>query len=364
MRRVLFAIALAGCRIGFDPTAPSADSGLSITIRGTVTGTTGPGLVLQDNGGDDLAIAGDGAFAFATPLHAGDHYDITVKATPANQQCTIANGTGVAADGISVTVTCFAANACPPQPVTFSSDGTFTVPSGCSMFTVVALGGGGAGGGRNMGNVGSDGGRGGRAVKTFSGIAAGTQFAIAIGQGGTCGTRTTTAGGYTGGGGGTAGGNGNGSDGAGSTALGGAGGAGAGTIQPGGSGGHGFFGGGGGGGGGDVITGNSAGGATTFRLGTTDYVVAGGGGAAGASDQNGDVGGVGGAACNGTAGVGGASGTGVRAGGGGGGGACSCMGSCDAAPTPAGGAGGTGAASGGCTAAQNGAPGGVIIMFP
>ena len=107
--------------------------------------------MLQDNGGDDLAISGDGPFTFVTPILSGQPYNITVRTPPASQQCVIANGTGEAEDTVDVAVQCFAANACPPVPITFTSSGTFTVPSGCTMFTVVAYGGGGAGGGRNMG---------------------------------------------------------------------------------------------------------------------------------------------------------------------------------------------------------------------
>src|SRR5260370_36972117 len=36
------------------------------TIGGTVTGLTGTGLILQDNGGDDLTLSANGAFAFKT----------------------------------------------------------------------------------------------------------------------------------------------------------------------------------------------------------------------------------------------------------------------------------------------------------
>ena len=43
------------------------------TIGGTVTGLTGTGLVLRNNGGDDLAVSANGAFTFATVAHQRQH---------------------------------------------------------------------------------------------------------------------------------------------------------------------------------------------------------------------------------------------------------------------------------------------------
>ena len=48
------------------------------TIGGTVSGTLRTGLVLQNNGGDNLAIAGDGTFTFATAIAASSAYDVAV----------------------------------------------------------------------------------------------------------------------------------------------------------------------------------------------------------------------------------------------------------------------------------------------
>ena len=81
------------------------------TIGGHVEGLAGSGLVLQQNGGDNLAISADGAFTFATPLNDGASYAVTVFAQPGNpaQTCTVANGSGTVAganvDDIAVTCT-------------------------------------------------------------------------------------------------------------------------------------------------------------------------------------------------------------------------------------------------------------------
>lgn len=74
------------------------------TVGGTVSGLAGSGLVLQNNDGDDLAVAADGSFTFATPLVDGSSYAVTVAAQPGGpaQTCTVANGSGTIA-GANVT---------------------------------------------------------------------------------------------------------------------------------------------------------------------------------------------------------------------------------------------------------------------
>lgn len=80
------------------------------TVGGDVTGLKGSGLVLQNNGGDDLAIAKNGDFVFSKSLDEGSNYDVTVAAQPTNpvQLCLVTNGSGMASNMSSkaVTVTC------------------------------------------------------------------------------------------------------------------------------------------------------------------------------------------------------------------------------------------------------------------
>jgi 6-phosphogluconolactonase (cycloisomerase 2 family) len=83
----------------------------SYLIGGSISGLTGTGLVLQDNGGDNLTVAAKATtFTFATGLKTGAAYAVTVLTQPShpNQYCTVTNGTGnVAAANISsVTVSC------------------------------------------------------------------------------------------------------------------------------------------------------------------------------------------------------------------------------------------------------------------
>jgi Galactose oxidase, central domain len=80
----------------------------TFTIGGTIVNLTGTGLVLQDNGGDNLTVAaGATSFTFLTPVAAGSTYNVTVLSQPVGQVCTVGNATGTAnADVTSVSVTC------------------------------------------------------------------------------------------------------------------------------------------------------------------------------------------------------------------------------------------------------------------
>ena len=78
------------------------------TVGGTVSSLSGSGLVLQNNGGDDLSISADGTFTFATSIAYGASYSVTVKTEPTGQTCTVDNGSGTIAytNVTNVSVTC------------------------------------------------------------------------------------------------------------------------------------------------------------------------------------------------------------------------------------------------------------------
>jgi len=84
------------------PNPPPAPG--TFTVSGTVSGLTGTGLVLQNNGGDALAISSNGAFTFATALADGASHDVTVKTQPSGpaQTCIVTGGAGIVA-GANVT---------------------------------------------------------------------------------------------------------------------------------------------------------------------------------------------------------------------------------------------------------------------
>ena len=77
------------------------------TIGGSVSGLSGNGLVLQNNGGDNLSVGADGAFTFSRQVKKGGGYSVTVFAEPSGRQCTVAGGSGTAtSDVTSVAVNC------------------------------------------------------------------------------------------------------------------------------------------------------------------------------------------------------------------------------------------------------------------
>jgi 6-phosphogluconolactonase (cycloisomerase 2 family) len=82
----------------------------NVVVSVKVSGLSGTGLVLQDNGGDNLGVTQNGTASFATALPSGTAYRVTLLDQPANpsQNCTVSNGSGIAVPGAasSVTVNC------------------------------------------------------------------------------------------------------------------------------------------------------------------------------------------------------------------------------------------------------------------
>lgn len=86
------------------------DDPLKFAVGGTAVGVKGTGLVLQNNGADDLTVTQDGAFAFTRQLDEGTNYDVTISVQPTNPQqfCFVTNGSGMVSSMSSnaVTVKC------------------------------------------------------------------------------------------------------------------------------------------------------------------------------------------------------------------------------------------------------------------
>ena len=74
-------------------------------VGGSITGLLGSGLTLQDNGGDNLTIGGNGNvnFTFPTPLISGANYAVTVLTQPKApvQTCSVFNGSGIIAGSVT-----------------------------------------------------------------------------------------------------------------------------------------------------------------------------------------------------------------------------------------------------------------------
>src|SRR5690606_25612577 len=113
---VVLSILLVACSNGrgsLDEQAqapPASPAQGPFSIGGTVTGLTGSGLVLQNNGVDDLSIAADGPFTFATAIATTAAYNVTVLTQPSAQVCNVASGTGaVSASNVTdIVVACAA----------------------------------------------------------------------------------------------------------------------------------------------------------------------------------------------------------------------------------------------------------------
>lgn len=70
----------------------------SFAIGGTISGLRGTGLVLRNNGGDDLPRSADGDFTFPTAIARGAQYSVVVASQPVGQTCSAANAGGTVSD--------------------------------------------------------------------------------------------------------------------------------------------------------------------------------------------------------------------------------------------------------------------------
>jgi len=116
------ALALAAC--GRDPLTALR----SFTIAGAVTGLNADGLILLNNGGDDLTVpANAAAFQFATPVRFGGHYSVAVFSQPTGLTCSVGNGQGnhLHHDIVNVRVACSA--------ITFNVGGTIAGLTGSGL---------------------------------------------------------------------------------------------------------------------------------------------------------------------------------------------------------------------------------------
>jgi hypothetical protein len=100
----------------------------SYAVWGQVSGLTGSGLVLQNNGDDDLAIAGNGPVKFRVKLPSGSAYNVAIVSQPAEPEvvCAVTGGTGKIgnADVTTVAVDCVNDSASAAPATTSSAEPT------------------------------------------------------------------------------------------------------------------------------------------------------------------------------------------------------------------------------------------------
>jgi hypothetical protein len=88
----------------------------TFTIGGAVIGLSGADLVLQNNGGDNLAVSANGAFTFSTTIADGGGYSVAVLTQPPARSCTVNSGVGnvAGANVTNVSVICVLASPAAP----------------------------------------------------------------------------------------------------------------------------------------------------------------------------------------------------------------------------------------------------------
>ena len=102
---------LSGCGGGGGGGGSPPPPPQTFSVGGVVSGLDAVGLVLQVNGGPDLAISGNGSFTFPTQVARGAAYSVTIKSQPTigpAQLCSLANGSGTVANGAvtNVAISC------------------------------------------------------------------------------------------------------------------------------------------------------------------------------------------------------------------------------------------------------------------
>jgi hypothetical protein len=99
------ATVLSGCH-GDNSNTNNITVPLTYSIGGSIAGLSGT-VVLQNNGGDNLPLSNNGSFTFPVTLQPNSPYDVTIVTQPANQVCSVSNGSGTASASVtSVIVAC------------------------------------------------------------------------------------------------------------------------------------------------------------------------------------------------------------------------------------------------------------------
>ena len=93
-------IVVSGCGGSSAKTTTTVSAPLTYSIGGSIAGLSGT-VVLQNNGGDNLSLSSDGSFAFTVTLQPNSAYAVTVATQPANQVCSVSNGTGTATASVT-----------------------------------------------------------------------------------------------------------------------------------------------------------------------------------------------------------------------------------------------------------------------
>ena len=103
------ALMLAACGGGGSSSSSgSGSTSHNFTIGGTISGLSATGLVLTDNGSDNLTVQSHAtSFTFSQALASGTSYDVAVATNPSGETCAVTAGTGTVSGTVTtVSVAC------------------------------------------------------------------------------------------------------------------------------------------------------------------------------------------------------------------------------------------------------------------
>lgn len=121
-------LTLTGCG-GGGSSSYSPPPSATYTVGGTVSGlSAGQSITLLNNGGDALAVSGNGTFLFSTGAASGSTYDVTVQSP--GLSCSAGNGSGTVGSSnvTSIAVAC--------TPIPFTVGGTVSGLDGSESVTL------------------------------------------------------------------------------------------------------------------------------------------------------------------------------------------------------------------------------------
>ncbi|XLZ69214.1 hypothetical protein ABT364_22170 [Massilia sp. SR12] len=90
--KYLSAAAALLCAAGLAACGGGGNGSMPLVVQ--VTGLDRTGLVLLNNGGDELVVTGSGTATFKTLMEPDAAFNVSVKTTPPGTECKLANNTG------------------------------------------------------------------------------------------------------------------------------------------------------------------------------------------------------------------------------------------------------------------------------
>lgn len=105
LRSGLSSLVALACALGLSGCGGSTPN---LSVGGSVSGLQKSGMVLQNQGGPDLAVSpGASSFNFREYIQADEEYNVTIKTQPTGADCTISDGRGRSAFNVqTIRISC------------------------------------------------------------------------------------------------------------------------------------------------------------------------------------------------------------------------------------------------------------------